>query len=443
VSEPNSRAAATGPSPHGHRRWLICALLFAAVVLSYVDRQVLSVLKPTLQKQYGWSETGYGDVVFWFQAAYGVGYLAFGRLVDRIGEKLGYALAVGVWTLGQLAQALVTSPLGFALVRLPLALGESGAFPSALAATAAWFPRRERALAIGLFNAGSNIGAIVTPLIVPAIVLALGWRAAFVFTGLLTVIWLAAWLRYYRRPRQMPGISAQELAYIETDPVEPKREVSWRTLLGARETWAYVLGRFLIDPVWWTFLFWLPDFFTRRFGVNMTAYGPPLIAIYTLADVGSILGGWGSSRLMRRGWSVGAARKAAMAACALVVVPVAFASLAPNLWVAVLLIALASAGHQGFSANVFALPADLFPRWAVGSVAGMGGLSGALGGMLMAKYASHILQTVGSYTPIFAVAGVAYFVALLTIHLLTPSYAPARLPGVAMTPENPVGAPAQ
>jgi len=412
------------------------------VVLSYVDRQVLSVLKPTLQKQYGWSETGYGDVVFWFQAAYGVGYLAFGRLVDRIGEKLGYALAVGIWTAGQLMQALVTSPLGFALVRFPLALGESGAFPSALAATAAWFPRRERALAIGLFNAGSNIGAIVTPLIVPAIVLTLGWRAAFVITGMLTVIWLAAWLRFYRRPRQTPGISAQELAYIETDPVEEKRAVSWRTLLGAREAWAYVLGRFLIDPVWWTFLFWLPDFFTRRFGVDMTDYGPPLIAIYVLADIGSILGGWGSSRLIRRGWNVGAARKAAMAACAVVVLPVAFASQAPNMWVAVLLIALASAGHQGFSANVFALPADLFPRWAVGSVAGMGGLSGAIGGMLMAKYASHILQTVGSYTPIFAVAGVAYFVALIAIHLLTPSYAPARLPDEALEPGSPVGAPA-
>jgi ACS family hexuronate transporter-like MFS transporter len=409
-------------------------------VLSYVDRQVLSVLKPTLQKQYGWSETGYGDVVFWFQAAYGVGYLAFGRLVDRIGEKLGYALAVGVWTLGQFMQAMVTSTLGFALVRLPLAFGESGAFPSALAATAAWFPRRERALAIGLFNAGSNIGAIVTPLIVPAIVLALGWRAAFVITSLFTVIWLAAWLLFYQRPRRMRGISPQELAYVESEPVEPKRSVSWRTLLGAREAWAYVLGRFLIDPVWWTFLFWLPDFFTRRFGVNMTAYGPPLIVIYTLADVGSILGGWGSSRLLRRGWSMGAARKTAMAACALVVLPVAFASQAPNLWVAVLLIALASAGHQGFSANVYAMTADLFPRWAVGSVAGMGGLSGALGGMLMAKYASHILETVGSYTPIFAVAGVAYFVALLAIHLLTPTYAPARLPGEAAGAAGPLEA---
>jgi ACS family hexuronate transporter-like MFS transporter len=431
VSAQASNTVAAGPAPRGNRRWIVCGLLFAAIVLSYVDRQVLSVLKPTLQKAYGWSEIGYGDVVFWFQAAYGLGYLAFGRLVDRIGERLGYALAVGVWTAGQFMQALVTSPLGFALVRLPLAFGESGAFPSALAATAAWFPRRERALAIGLFNAGSNIGAIVTPLIVPAIVLTLGWRAAFVITSLFTVVWLIAWLLFYRRPRQTPGISPEELAYIESEPAPPKRAVSWRTLLGARQAWAYVLGRFLIDPVWWTFLFWLPDFFTRRFGVNMTAYGPPLIVIYTLADVGSVLGGWGSSRLMRQGWSTGAARKTAMAACALVVLPVALASQAQSLWIAVLLIALATAGHQGFSANLYALAPDLFPPWAVGSVAGMGGLSGALGGMLMAKYAGHILETVGSYTPIFAVAGVAYFLALLAVHLLTPGYAPARLPGEA------------
>ncbi|WP_254063097.1 MFS transporter [Caulobacter sp. S45] len=420
-------ASAEAPPPAGRMRWVVCAVIFAAVVLSYVDRQVISVLKPMLQHRYGWSETGYGDVVFWFQAAYGIGYVVFGRLVDRLGERLGYALAVGLWTVGHMAHALVTSTLGFALVRIPLALGESGAFPSALAATAAWFPKRERALAIGIFNAGSNVGAIVTPLIVPGVVLAFGWRAAFLITGLFTVIWLAVWLGFYRRPRQSKRVSAAELAYIESDPVEPKRLVSWRVLLTTRETWAYVLGRFLIDPVWWTFLFWLPDFFTRRYGVDMKSYGPPLVAIYVLADVGSVMGGWGSSRLMRRGWGVNAARKTAMAVCAAVVFPVAFAGFAPSLWIAVLLIGLACAGHQGFSANVYALPSDLFPRWAVGSVAGLGGLAGALGGMLMAKYAGYILQTFGSYGPIFAVAGVTYFAALLAIHLVTPRYAPAQL----------------
>ena len=290
-------------------RWIICGLLLAAVALSYVDRLVLSVLKPSLQEAYGWSETGYGDVVFWFQAAYGIGYLVFGRLVERIGPKLGYALAVGLWTAGHMAHAFVTSTMGFALVRIPLALGESGAFPSALAAVSDWFPRRERALAIGIFNAGSNLGAILTPLIVPAIALAWGWRAAFLVTGGLTLVWLAVWLIYYRRPREHPAVDAAELAYIESEPAERQRPVPWRRLLAQRQTWAYMLGRFLIDPIWWTFLFWLPDFFGKRYGIDMKGYGPPLVAIYVLADIGSVLGGWVSSRRLARGASVNSARK--------------------------------------------------------------------------------------------------------------------------------------
>jgi MFS transporter, ACS family, hexuronate transporter len=421
------------PPPAGRRRWLVCGLLFTAVVLSYVDRQVLSVLKPTLQHRYGWSETGYGDVVIGFQAAYGLGYLVFGRLVDRIGEKAGYAIAMSLWTAGHMACALVTTTSGFALARLPLALGESGAFPSALTATASWFPRRERALAIGVFNAGSNVGAVVTPLIVPVVTFTLGWRAAFLVTGLFNVAWLIGWLVLYRRPERTRGVSRAELAYIQSDPAEPRRRIGWRALLVARETWAYALGRFLIDPVWWTFLFWLPDFFTRRYGVDLRGYGPPLVLIYALADAGSVLGGWGSSRLMRLGWSVNRARKTAMALCALAVLPVAFAGRAPDLWTAVALIGLACAGHQGFSANVYALPSDLFPRWAVGSVAGVGGLFGALGGMLMARYAGWVLQSLGGYGPIFAVAAVAYFAALGVIHLITPRYAPARLPEARRT----------
>ncbi len=415
--------------PAGRRRWIVCGLIFAAVVLSYVDRQVLSVLKPTLQHRYGWSETGYGDVAFWFQAAYGLGYLAFGRFVDRFGEKIGYATAVGLWSLGQMAHALVTSTLGFSLARIPLAVGESGAFPSALAAVAVWFPKGERAFAIGVFNAGSNLGAIITPLIVPLILPVFGWRATFLITGALTALWLVAWLAIYRRPRQTPGLGAEELAYIESDPAPAQRPVRWRRLLATRQTWAYVAARFLIDPVWWTFLFWLPDFFTRRYGVDMRDYGPPLVAIYVLADVGSIFGGWFSSALIQRGASVNRARKTAMLVCAILVAPVALATHAPNLWVAAGLIGLACAGHQGFSANVFALPGDLFPRWSVGSVAGLGGLSGALGGMLMARYAGAVLQSAGSYAPIFAVAAGAYFVALLAVHLIAPGYRPAELSG--------------
>jgi ACS family hexuronate transporter-like MFS transporter len=420
---PSPPAAAASSTAIGGTRWIVVALLFAAVALSYIDRQVLSVLKPTLQHQYGWSETGYGNVVFWFQAAYGLGYIAFGRIVDRIGARLGYAVAVTLWTVGHMAHALVTTTLGFAIVRIPLALGESGAFPSSLAAVAEWFPTKERALAIGLFNAGSNVGAILAPLIVPAITLAFGWRMAFVLTGLLTVIWLAVWLVFYRRPREHRGVSARELAHIESDPVEPHAPMSYADLFRQRQTWAYIAGRFLIDPIWWTFLFWLPDFFGKTYGLDLKSYGPPLVAIYVLADVGSIAGGWGSSTLLGQGLSLNLSRKFAMLACALAVVPVAFAVGAANLWLAVGLIGLACAGHQGFSANLYALPSDLFPRWAAGSVVGLGGAAGAVGGMLMAQFAGWVLQHIGSYRPIFLVAAGAYLIALAVVHLLVPKYA--------------------
>ena len=412
----------------GHVRWIICGLLFAAVVLSYIDRQVLSILKPTLQKDYSWSETGYADIVFWFQAIYGLGYIAFGRFVDRFGARVGYTVAVGLWTIGHMAQALVTSTRGLALVRIPLALGEAGTFPSALAAVTEWFPQSERAFAIGLFNAGANVGALLTPLIVPVITLTLGWRAAFVVTGLFTVVWLAAWLAFYRRPSEHRSVSTAERAYIEAGRAPAAGAPSrWQDVIGKPETWAYIVGRFLIDPVWWTFLFWLPDFFAKRYGVDLKGYGPPLVAIYLLADVGSIAGGWGSSVQLKRGRGLNAARKSTMLACALVVVPVVFATQASSIWLAVALIGLACAGHQGFSANLYALPSDLFPAHASGTVVGFGGASGALGGMLMAQYAGFILQRVGSYTPIFAVAACAYLLALAAVHVLTPRYAPAAV----------------
>jgi len=411
--------------PAGGVRWIVCALLFAAIALSYIDRQVLSVLEPTLARQYAWTPVGYGDVVFYFQLAYGIGYIAFGRIVDRIGARLGYALAVGLWTVGHMAHALVTSTFGFGMVRIVLGLGEAGAFPASLAAIAEWFPTKERTLAIGLFNAGTNIGAILAPLIVPFVTLAFGWRMAFIVTGLLTVIWLIVWLWFYRRPRQHKWVSAKELAYIESDRAEeshaPER---WSKLFGMRQTWAYMAGRFLIDPFWWTFLFWLPDFFDARYHLNLKTYGPPLIAIYVLADIGSIAGGWGSSTLLGRGFGLNAARKFAMLACALAVVPVAFAAHPANIWIAVGLLGLACAGHQGFSANLYALPSDLFPRWVAGSVVGLGGAAGALGGMLIAKFNGWILLvTHRDYEPIFMAASCAYLIALLVVHLLVPRYA--------------------
>lgn len=414
----------SAPPPPGRVRWIICGLLFLAVVLSYIDRLVLSVLKPTLQEQYGWTEAGYADIVFWFQAVYGIGFLLFGRLIDRVGAKVGYLLAMGVWTAAHMAHVLVTSTVGFTLVRIPLALGESGTFPAALAAAAEWFPKRERALAIGIFNAGANVGAVITPLIVPALTIAMGWHSAFIVTGLFNVAWLTAWALMYRRPREHPTVSAAELAYIESDPPIEQRRVPFRTLLATRQTWAYMCGRFLIDPVWWMFLFWLPDFFSRSYGVNLRGFGPPLVAIYLIADVGSILGGYASSRMLVRGHSANRARKTAMLLCALIVVPVAFAQSAPGIWSAVLLIGLACAGHQGFSTNLFAMPGDLFPRWAQGSIVGLGGFAGAAGGMLMAKYAGAVLESIGNYTPIFLFCGGAYLLALLVVHLINPRYEP-------------------
>jgi len=409
----------------GKVRWKICVLLFAAVVLSYIDRLVLGVLKPTtLQPMYHWSEQGYAQMVLTFQGAYGIGFLLFGRLIDRIGAKLGYLVAMGLWTAAHMAHGLVTSVGGFTLVRIPLALGESGTYPAALAAASEWFPQKERALAIGIFNAGANVGAVVTPLIVPVLTLAMGWQSAFWVTGLFNLVWIAAWVIFYRRPREHPRIGAEELALIESDPPIVQKQVPWRRLLTTRQVWAYMSGRFLIDPVWWMFLSWLPDFFHRLYGIDLKGFGPPLVAIYIIADVGSILGGFASSRMLARGFSANRARKLAMLGAALVVVPVAFAAWAPTPLIAVILIGLACAGHQGFSSNLFTMPADLFPRWAQGSVVGLGGFAGAAGGMLMSYYAGWVLQTIGSYGPILVICAMAYLLALLVVHLINPSYAP-------------------
>jgi ACS family hexuronate transporter-like MFS transporter len=425
--------AAAAPQDHaraGRFRWVICGLLFAAMLFNYVDRQMIGVLKPTLQKEFGWTEITYGDIVFYFQAAYAVSYLVFGRLVDWIGAKLGYAAAFVIWTIGHISHAAVHTVTGFILARMVLGVGEGGGFPAGVKAVAEWFPKRERALAAGLFNAGTNIGAIVTPLLVPfiAIDLGMGWRATFVITGLAGLIWLAAWLVIYRRPAEHPRVSAAELALIQSDPPDPAGvNVSWRAVLRARETWAYCAGKFLIDPIWWMYLFWLPDFFARVYHLDLKSFGPPLVAVYLLSDVGSVAGGWLSGALMQRGFSLNAARKGAMLVCAVLVTPIAFAMYAGNLWLAVAILGLATAAHQGFSANLYTLPSDLFPRKAVGTVIGIGGAVGGVGGMLMAKYAGWVLDRIGSYTPIFVVAGGVYLVAVLVIHLLTPRYAPARL----------------
>ena len=411
----------------GRYRWVICGLLFAANAINYIDRQAIGVLKPTLQAEFGWTEVTYGDIVFWFQAAYAVGYVVFGGVIDRIGARFGYALAVGIWTVAHMAHAGASSVLSFTLVRFGLGIGEAGNFPAGLKAVAEWYPKRERALAVGIFNAGTNIGAVITPLIVPVVTLAYGWRAAFLITGLFSVIWIIVWLIVYKRPAEQPKVSAAELAYIQSDPPDPAKTMPWLSLLPYRETWAYALAKFLIDPIWFIFLFWLPDFFSKRYGLDLASFGPPLVAVYLISDVGSVFGGWLSSHLIKRGRTINAARKTTMLICAIAVTPVMFAMYADTVWLAVALVGLATFGHQGFSANLYTLPSDVFPRRAVASVVGIGGMLGSVGGMLMAKYVGYVLEEIGSYTPIFVVAGCVYLLALLVIHILMPRFTPVEI----------------
>lgn len=413
------------PPPRRRIRWWICALLFAAVVLSYIDRLVLGVLKPQLTTRYGWTNSGYGDVTGYFQICYGVGFLLFGRLIDRVGPKVGYLVAMASWTLGHFAQVLVTSTTGFVIARIPLALGEAGTYPSALAAASQWFPRRERALAIGIFNAGANVGAVVTPLLVSFLVatLLLDWRWAFIVTGLFNLVWLAAWWRHYHPPHAHPRVSAEERAWVAEsadDAGEPP--IGFGALLRRRESWAYMTGRFLIDPVWWTFLFWLPDFFSKTYGYDLKNFGPPLVVVYLLADVGAIAGGYYSSRLLKRGERLGRARRRAMFACALFALPVMFAASAPTIWWAVAAIGLACAAHQGFSTNLFAIPGDIFPVRAQGRLIGLGGAAGAVGGFIASKSLGLLLDRVGSYQPFFIACGLAYLVALAAVSLLDRRY---------------------
>ena len=404
----------------GHYRWLICALLFFATTINYMDRQVIGILAPYLQHTIGWNDIQYGYIVTAFQAAYALGLLVVGRLIDRVGTRIGYALSIAVWSLSAMGHALANSVGGFVLARFMLGLGESGNFPAGIKTVAEWFPPKERALATGLFNSGSNVGAVLAPLAVPWIYIHLGWRWAFVFTGLFSAAWLIAWLTMYRRPQEHPRLSAGELAFIESDAREPGGKLSWASLLPHRQTWGFAAAKFLTDPIWWFYLFWVPSFLHSKHGLTLTQLSGPLVVIYMMADGGSIAGGWLSSRLLKRGWSVNGARKTAMAICALAVVPIISVSRVVQLWPAVLLIGLAAAAHQGWSCNLFTLASDMFPKRAVASVVGVGGFAGAVGGMLIADAVGHILQWTHSYVVPFLIAGSAYLVALLVLHLLAP-----------------------
>jgi ACS family hexuronate transporter-like MFS transporter len=413
--------------PAGYYRWMVCALLFFAATVNYMDRQVIGLLKPTLQSQIGWNEIDYSNIIFAFQLAYAIGLLFVGKIMDWLGSRKGFSLSVLLWSVAAMAHALASSVMGFGAARFTLGLGESGSFPASIKSVAEWFPKKERALATGIFNSGTNVGAVVTPLVVPWITVHYGWRMAFVATGAVGFIWLVAWLALYRTPENQPRLSQAELDYIRSDPPETGAKIPWLQLVPLRQTWAFAIGKFLTDPVWWFFLFWAPDFLFKKYGVSLATVGLPLFVIYQVATVGSIGGGWLSSFWIKRGWSVNASRKTAMLICAIAVVPVIFASRVSNLWLSVALIALAAAAHQGWSANIFTLASDTFPRRAVGSVVGLGGMFGSLGALLLAKVTGYVLQRTGSYLPLFIIAGSAYLTALVIIHVLNPRLQPAQV----------------
>ena len=403
-----------------HFRWVICAVLFLGMTKNYMDRQVLAVLKTNLQHQFGWSEIDYGHLVFSFQAAYALGMLIVGSLIDRLGTRIGYAVTIAFWSLASVAHGFMTHLNGFLVARFALGFGEAGVFPASLKAVAEWFPKKERALATGIFNAGTNFGAALTPFFVRWIFVRWGWRGCFFSIGAMGFAGLALWLWIYRVPEQRPQCSARELEHLRPETIERPDKIGLSEIVRHRQTWAIVCGKFLVDPIWWFYLFWIPDFLERRHGLSMGQIGLPILVIYVLADFGSVAGGWLSSFLLRRGKTVNMARKVALLVCAVSVVPIVLASRVDSLWTAVLLIGLAACGHQGFSANLLTLPSDLFPVKVVASVAGVGGAAGAIGGMLIAEVVAHVLQWTGSYAIPFFIAGSAYLVALAVIQFLAP-----------------------
>jgi len=415
----------------GRYRWRICTLLFFVTTLIYLERQVLGVLAPELERVIGWDEIQYGNIVMAFQMAYALGMLLSGRFLDVVGPRIGYALAIAVWTLATSGQSLARSVLAFAIARFVLGLAEAPNFPAAIKTVAEWFPNKERALATGIFNSGANIGAIVAPATAPWVAAHFGWQWAFVFLGVLSAIWIVPWAVTYRQPERHPRLSATELAYIQSDPQEPAVRVPWVRLVPHRQTWAFLIGKFLTDPIWWFFLYWLAKFLNQQYGLTQTGLGWPLVIVYTGSMVGSVCGGWLPAKFLKMGWSLNRARKTAMLICAVAVLPVTFAATGGKLWLTVALVSLATAAHQGWSANLFTLPSDTFPKQAVASVVGIGGFGGAVGGMLIATLTGLVLERTHSYVPMFVMASLAYLVAIAIIHLVLPTLERANLEGAS------------
>jgi MFS transporter, ACS family, hexuronate transporter len=425
-------------------RWVIAGLLFFATTINYLDRVVISLLKGNLEKEFNWSETDYANLVVVFQAAYALGMLGMGGVIDRVGTKIGYALSLTVWSIVGILTGLAQSTFAFGVARAGLGLAEAGNFPAAIKTVAEWFPKRERALATGIFNSGTNIGAIVAPLTVPYIAAEWGWQWAFFLTGATGFIWLVLWFWLYQKPTEHPGVSASELAHINSDADERAEEataegvekVSWFKLLTFPQTWAFFFGKLLTDPIWWFYLFWLPAFLKAQYGLTGTDAALPVAVVYTIASAGSVFGGWLPLNFIKRGMPVFRARKTAMLLYAIAAVPVVFAQWlgSMGLWLAVLSIGLAASAHQAWSANIFTTVSDMFPRRAVASVTGIGGMAGAVGGIIIAKLAGRLfdyykglgeLET--GYYIMFIICGCAYLTAWSVMHLLVPKFKTVKL----------------
>ena len=425
------------PKKRGFFRWTIAAMLFFATTINYLDRFVLGILSPELIKEFGWKETDYMDILFCFEVAYLIGLASVGRLLDWIGTRKGFLLSITTWSIAAVGHAFMSTVAGFGFMRFMLGLGEAGVFPAAVKATAEWFPRKERAFVAGIFNCGSNVGAILAPLVVPLLWLHFGWQCAFIVTGAAGFVWVIFWLVFYKIPSQSKHLSREELAYIESDPPEPvTKKIPWLTLLKLRQTWAFIAAKFMSDAAWRWFFYLLPLFFNQNFKLSITQFGVHFVIIYVTADLGSIAGGYLSSFLLKRGWTINAARKTAMLVCALCVVPVSYAGFASNEWVAVGLVALAAAAVQGFSSNIFTTVSDMFPKHAVASVVGLGGTAGALGAINLVALTRYLFQHVASgsdnssvYRTLFIIAGGCYLVSLLLFHVLSPKLKP-------VTPED-------
>jgi ACS family hexuronate transporter-like MFS transporter len=415
-----------------HYRWVVCALLFFATTINYMDRQILSLIKEILDRDIGWTNAQFGLVNSVFQLSYAFGLLGFGWFIDRYGTKLGYAVSIGAWSLAAMAHALVFSYGGFLAARIALGLGEGGNFPSAIKAAALWFPKRERAFATSVFNSGANFGAMLAPAIVPFIAYRLGWHWAFIFAGLAGFLWLLFWFPLYDVPEKLARVSAAEREHILSDRDEPaageRARHSWASLLGYRQTWSFIVAKFLTDPIWWFFLIWLPDYFNATRGLDIKRSWYLLVTIYAIITVLSILGGWITGHLIKRGWTPTRARKTGLLLFACCVVPILGVTYVGN-WGAVLLLALAGSAHQAWSANLYTTVSDMFPKSAIASVIGLGGMAGALGGALFPYFTGLLLDSAkaagdvtGGYHILFMICAAAYLVAFVINHLLAPRF---------------------